>query len=347
VTPIRVDNLDRPTIDTSLQTVTDADGRFMFPRLPAVPVSIRILLGPWEEPGYRSGPSVPLDLAPGQRAEVNLGTGGCTVTGRVKLNGAVPPDLNCKYSLNYLAKRSVGIKPPPEIAALGFDIRSGWRDVWQRSREGSAYLQCLQHWFVKLSPEGTFQVGGVPVGEYDLAIAIYAKPSGCLIDPLARTQVRVTVTEEDVRHGQLAIPDIAGTVAPIPAVGDTPALTFHRIDGTTGSLSDFQGKYAVVHSWASWCAPCKHQLPALRQLHERYAAKGLVVLSLSVDDDPASWQAAIEKEQLPWAQGRWSTANGRDVSSVPEYWLLSPAGKIIAKGYDLYELSKHIAEAFK
>ncbi|MFL5327507.1 MAG: sigma-70 family RNA polymerase sigma factor [Gemmataceae bacterium] len=347
VTPIHIGNLDRPTIDTSLQSVTDAEGRFVFPRMPAVPVSVRIHLGPWEEPGYRSGPSVPLDVAPGQRAEVNMGIGGCTVTGRVKLDGAVPADLNCKYSLNYLVRRSVGINPPPEVAALGFDIRSGWRDVWQRTREGSAYLQCLQHWFVKLSPEGTFQISGVPVGEYDFAIAIYAKPSGCLVDPLARTQVRVTVTNADVQRGQLAVPDIAATVAPVPAVGDTPALTFQCADGTTGSLADHRGKYALVHAWASWCAPCKHQLPALRQLHERYAAKGLVVLSLSVDDDPATWQAAIEKQQLPWTQGRWPNANGRSVSSVPEYWLLDPAGKIIAKGSDPEELAKHVAEVLK
>ena len=113
----------------------------------------------------------------------------------------MPADLDCTYSLNYLVRREPGITPPPEIAAAGFDARNGLARSWQKTVEGLAYLSTLRTWFVKLAPDGTFRVSGVPPGEYDLAVAVYAKPSGCLVDPLARQVVRVTVTAADVAAG--------------------------------------------------------------------------------------------------------------------------------------------------
>src|SRR5262245_51299261 len=161
-------------------------------------MSVVVSLGPWQDEGFRSGPAVPLNLKPGERVDLELGSGGATLTGKVKLTGKLPEGLDCTYSLNYLVRREPGITPPPEVAATGFDARNGWRDAWHQSSEGLAYLSTLQRWFVKLAPDGSFRVSGVPPGEYDLAVAVYAKPSGCLIDPLARRVVRVTVTAADV-----------------------------------------------------------------------------------------------------------------------------------------------------
>jgi thiol-disulfide isomerase/thioredoxin len=133
-------------------------------------------------------------------------------------------------------------------------------------------------------------------------------------------------------------------VKPVPAVGDTPALAFERPDGKSGSLADAKGKYTVLHFWASWCGPCKQQLPAVRRLHEAFAARGVTVLSLSLDDDPAAW--ADVRKGLPWAHGRL-TAPAAGVSGVPAYWLLDPAGRIVAKGYDPEELERVLAEKLK
>jgi RNA polymerase sigma factor (sigma-70 family) len=345
--PVRLDSLDRPKIDAMIQTVTGADGRFEFPRVPSVPVSVRVHLGPWKDEGFRSGPSVPLDLQPGQRAELDLGGAGTIVTGKVTLTGKVPVDLDCTYSLNCLVRRAPGIAPPQPIASLGFDVRNGWRDTWRKSSEGLTYLSTLRYWFVKLAPDGAFRISGVPPGEYDLAVEVYAKPSGCLVDPLARKLVRVTVTAADAARGELALPEIAAAVVPVPAVGDTPALTFQGADGTSGTLTDYRGRYTVVHFWASWCGPCKQQLPGLRRLHERYTARGLATLGLALDEDPAAWQAALKQLDLPWQQGRLAAASTAGVSSVPAYWLLDPAGKIVDKVYDSDELAAALADRLK
>jgi thiol-disulfide isomerase/thioredoxin len=342
---VRLDTLDRPRINTvMMQTVTDTDGRFEFPRVPPVPVSVHVHLGPWKDEGFRSGPGVPLDLKPGQRAELDLGGGGSVVKGKVKLTGKVPADLDCTYSLNYLVRREGGITPPAEIARLGFDARNGWQETWTQTMEGRAYFSTLRHWFVKLAPDGAFRISGVPAGEYDLAVAVYAKPSGCLVDPLARKVVRVTVTVADAARGEMTLPEISAAVAPVPAVGDVPALTFQRADGGDGTLKDYRGRYTLVHFWASWCGSCKQQLPALRRLQKQYAARGLATLSLSLDHDAAAWRAALKRLDLPWTQGRLAAASDAGVSSVPAYWLLDPAGKIVAKVYDPDELAKPLAD---
>jgi RNA polymerase sigma factor (sigma-70 family) len=176
---IRIDSLDRPRVSSqTLQTTTGPDGRFEFARVPPIPLCVWTYLGPWKDEGFCSGPHLPLDLKPGQRAELDLGGGATIVKGKVKLTGKVPANLDCTYSLNYLVQRAPCIDPPPEIARLGFDARKGWRDSWTQGPEGQAYLNTLRHWFVKLTPDGTFRISGVPAGEYDLAIAVYAKPDG-------------------------------------------------------------------------------------------------------------------------------------------------------------------------
>jgi len=337
-TPIGLVDSGRPRLDTALQTVTGKDGQFEFQRVSPGAVSVRVHLGPWKDVGFRSGPSVPLDLKPGQHADLKLGSGGAVVAGKVKLIGKVPADLDCTYSLNQLVRREPGVAPPAEVATAGFDARKGWQDAWSKTPEGHAYLSTLQSWFVKLSPDGTFQISGVPAGDYDLSIRVYAKPNGCLVDPLARQVVTVRVAAADVARGTLSLPEVATEVVPVPAVGDIPTLAFQRTDSTNGTLADYREKYTVVHFWMSWCGPCKKQLPTLKKLHERFAARGLATLSLSLDDNPLVWRATVKKLDMAWPQGRLEPNTASGVSSTPAYWLLDPAGKILIKAYDPDEL---------
>ncbi len=145
----------------------------------------------------------------------------------------------------------------------------------------------------------------------------------------------------------MSLPDISAPVVPVLAVGDVPQLTFQRADGSAGSLADCRGKYTLVHFWASWCGPCKQQLPAVRSFTISSVRAGLAMLGLSVEDDNSLWLAALKRLDLAWPQARLAKASGGGISSVPAYWLLDPTGKIVAKVNDVDELSKVLADNLK
>lgn len=72
------------------------------------------------------------------------------------------------------------------------------------------------------------------------------------------------------------LPDLRGKRA--------PAFTLKTLDGKTVSLSDYKGKAVLLNFWATWCGPCKLEMPWLIDLQKKYAAQGFTVLGISEDD---------------------------------------------------------------
>ena len=85
--------------------------------------------------------------------------------------------------------------------------------------------------------------------------------------------------------GLLAANRAAGADAPIETTAPEPlpALTFQTMDGQETTLAAFAGKVVVLNLWATWCAPCREEMPALDRLQAQFADRDVVVLALSVD----------------------------------------------------------------
>ena len=69
------------------------------------------------------------------------------------------------------------------------------------------------------------------------------------------------------------------------------SLAFEDVDGKTVRLSDFEGKPLVINLWATWCGPCRLEMPQLNDLAARYRDRGLTVVGISVDDTPEEIRA--------------------------------------------------------
>ncbi len=97
-----------------------------------------------------------------------------------------------------------------------------------------------------------------------------------------------------------------------------PAFALETLDGDSLSLGDLADrKVVLVNFWASWCVPCKEEIPILIALHEEYGDKGFVVLGATVDDLPRDSRAFVEEMEMPY----------RSVITTPrmrEEWRLAP-----------------------
>src|SRR5215472_17240566 len=75
-----------------------------------------------------------------------------------------------------------------------------------------------------------------------------------------------------------------------PSLSGTPAKDFaFTLNGKTERLADMKGKVVLLNFWATWCAPCVEEAPALNQLQTEIAAKGGTILGVSVDDDAKAY----------------------------------------------------------
>jgi peroxiredoxin len=83
-------------------------------------------------------------------------------------------------------------------------------------------------------------------------------------------------------------------------------FTIKDMHGANVRLTDYKGKVILINFWATWCAPCKTELPAFIELHDQYKDKGLVILGVSADDDAETLRsfAAEWKLNYPILVGR-------------------------------------------
>ena len=122
---------------------------------------------------------------------------------------------------------------------------------------------------------------------------------------------------------------------------EAPEIDLVDAQGKKVSLKDFRGKKLLVDFWASWCPDCRKASPELVALYKEQKDKGLEILSISLDEDTAAWQAAIAKDQYTWpqalAKGVWQSdaALTYALRWIPTYMLLDKDGKILSRGIQL------------
>ena len=154
-----------------------------------------------------------------------------------------------------------------------------------------------------------------------LVVALLALASGC-----ARSTSEVPSTDNGAK----------GTPA--------PAVSFENLDGQTVNLSQYRGKVVLVNFWATWCEPCRSEIPELIEFQKEYASKGFTVLGVAMDQEGKSVVAPfVEKQQFD-VNGQKMTMNypivlGNEkiatqfggIIGMPTTFVISKDGKVVKR----------------
>ena len=110
------------------------------------------------------------------------------------------------------------------------------------------------------------------------------------------------------------------------------------------------GKVALIDFWASWCGPCREEIPNIAEMHKKYADKGVVVIGLNVWDKPDAQRKTIETMNMTWLQLADTTKVATDtygVNGIPQIMLIGKDGTILARDLRGEAIEAAIVEALK
>lgn len=126
-------------------------------------------------------------------------------------------------------------------------------------------------------------------------------------------------------------------------------------EGKEVKLSDYagKGKYVFIDFWASWCGPCRAEIPNVVKAYSTYKDKGLEIVGVSLDQKEDAWKKAIADLGITWPQmsdlKAWNCEGAKlyGINAIPATILLDPDGKIIAKNLRGSDLEKKLGEYLK
>ncbi len=119
------------------------------------------------------------------------------------------------------------------------------------------------------------------------------------------------------------------------ALGSTaPSLDLDKLDGSRGSLADLKGQVTLVNLWATWCEPCRHEMPVLAALQRKHVDTGFRIVAISVDRDrtPGELREFSERRDLPfaiWHDPKDLTSAAFGVGALPASFLFGADGRLV------------------
>jgi peroxiredoxin len=149
--------------------------------------------------------------------------------------------------------------------------------------------------------------------------------------------------------GMLAIL-VCLTPWPVNAAVDTavaPDFTLTNLDGTNLRLTELRGQVVLINFWASWCGPCRQEMPVLDRLHQRYKDTGFTVLGINVEGEAAPARAITDKTGVTFPvliDADQKISKLYDLKAMPSTVIVDRDGKIrfVHRGYKPGDEEKYV-----
>lgn len=175
----------------------------------------------------------------------------------------------------------------------------------------------------------TFKTAIENKGKQDLA-----KLEGAGLDEKLVSVLKPSIAQEGLMITQyynqkVAAKKIEGTIA--------PSFDYENHKGGKTKLENLRGKYIYIDVWATWCGPCRAEIPHLKKVEKQYHGKNIEFVSISVDTDKdhEKWQKFVTEKELGgiqlFADKNWNSdfIKAFGINSIPRFLLIGPDGKVI------------------
>ena len=132
-------------------------------------------------------------------------------------------------------------------------------------------------------------------------------------------------------------------------------VTGYTVDGKASKLSDYvgKGKYVLADFWASWCGPCKREIPNLIELQKQFGGEKFVVLGVNVWDQEDKFKEALKEEGITYPQiyvprdGKVNATELYGIQGIPQIMLFGPDGTIVKRNLRGEEMKAFVADQLK
>ncbi len=122
-----------------------------------------------------------------------------------------------------------------------------------------------------------------------------------------------------------------------PAVHEpAPEFSLHDLSGKNVHLSDFRGKAVLVNFWASWCPPCKMEIPGIQKVYAAYKDRGFAVIGIATDDVSPSFIKSMAMTYPVVLADNEVISDYGNITGIPASFLVGKDGRIIKKVMGMY-----------
>ena len=145
--------------------------------------------------------------------------------------------------------------------------------------------------------------------------------------------INKNVTDEKVKEAAKKAYDVATKLtsgSPSPKFSN-----YENFNGGTTSLDDFKGKVTYIDIWATWCLPCRGEIPALKELEKKFHGKDVAFVSISIDQNKVEWKEFVKSEDLKgvqlFAENAFESQFIQDygIRQIPTFIIIDKEGKIV------------------